>query len=202
MAKEIENADGTKETVFTQEDIATQSATAVEAALKPLQGELEELKRINAARGTDFTAYSKMSEEQKKSYDANTTELLKREETLVGEITSLKTTISEKETNEKNATRNMTLKNIHLDDPASKEKVEKAYAALAGMPEGTQQEIHARAIAAAAVAGIVINPQNPLYTSVNGEAPTQKNKGDYTESDNGKVAADLVRSAMGIQAPK
>lgn len=194
MSKEIENEDGTTEVVYTADEYNAQTNN-----LTARETELEEIKRVNAERGQNFTALSKMSEEEKKTYDANTLNLLKREEVLVNELAGLKTALELKETNEKSVFKNNALNNIHGNDEATKKAIEEKYALLSGMPETTQDEINARAKAAATLAGIQVDPRNPLYSPVSGDAPNYKENKEFTESPEGKEAAGMVAAAMNIK---
>ncbi len=197
MSKEIQNDAGETEIVYTADEYKALEADAGKA--KTLETELAEAKRLIAERGENFTAYSKMSEEERKVYDANTTNLLKREENLLTELAGVKTTLAEKEEKEKTSLKTNALSNIHQGDEATKTKVEAEYALLTGMPETTQDEINARAQKAALLAGIQIDPRNPLYIPVNGEAPMHKDKKEFVETPEGTQAMDMVRDAMGIK---
>lgn len=192
MPKEIET-DGVKETFYTTEEY-----TGKEGELSTLQTKIAELERINATRGEDFKAYSKMSEEEKKVYDANTTNLLKNEEKLRNELSELGEKLTAKEKRENESAKTNALTSIHHDDEASKKILEEKYALLTGMPETTAQEIAARAKEAAKLAGIQVDPRNPLYIPVSGDAPSYKPKGEYVDTPSGKTAADMVRAAMGL----
>lgn len=204
-----EKEDGTEVQAFLPEEVDAKVAEAVAAAqaegktaLEVKEAELAEMKRLNAERGENFTQYSKMTEEQKKAFDANTTNLLKREEALLTEVDSLKTTISKKEETERSASKNGALAAIHGGKEDVKKNLEEQYALLTGMPETTQEEINARASAAARLAGIQIDPRNPLYVPMNGEAPKYKENKEFVETPEGTQAADMVRGAMGLPNPK
>lgn len=204
MSKEIENTDAegnvTKETVYTVDEYKAIEEKA--GQVDKLQTDLAEAQRVNAERAGNFTAYSKMTEEEKKVYDANTTNLLKREEALQTELATMKETITQKELKERELGKTTAMKNIHQGDEATKKKVEDAYGALAGMPETTQEEINARVVAASRVAGIVIDQRNPLYIPVEGEAPKYDPAKEYVETPEGSTAADMVRNAMGLPKAK
>lgn len=195
--KEIETPEGTKETVYTAEEY-----TAKEGELTVLQTKLQDLEKLNATRGEDFKAYSKMSEEEKKVYDANTTNLLKNEELLRNQITDLTGKLTDKEKRENDSAKNNALSSIHRGNEDTKKTLEEKYALLSGMPETTAEEIAARAKEAAKLAGIQIDPRNPLYTGVNGESPVYKPKGEFVETPKGDAAVQAVRDAMGLPTPK
>lgn len=197
MSKEIETPEGTKEVVYTAEEY-----TAKETELGTITKELETLRRVAAEKGENFKKFSQMSEEEKKVFDVNTINLLRREEQLSGEVNDLKTKLTDKEKKDNESAKSFALTNIHHNDEASKKLLEEKYALLSGMPETTPQEISARAKEAAKLAGIQIDPRNPLYSPMSGEAPQYKPKGEYVETPEGKTAADMVRSAMGITPPK
>lgn len=201
MSKEIETVadDGsiTKETFYTAEEYS-----AREIELTAAQTALAEMQRVNAARGEDFKAYSKLSEEEKKVYDANTTNLMKQAEMLENKISELSTTISTKDKRDADAAKTHVLSSLHHGDEAAKTLLEEKYALLSAMPETTPQEIQARANEAAKLAGIQIDPRNPLYTSVNGEAPNYKPNSEYVDTPQGKTALDMARAAMNLPVQK
>lgn len=204
MAETITRDDGTEVVLHTAEELEaakTEGAASVKTELEQVQTQLAEANRINAERGDNFTAYSKMTEEQKKAFDANTTVLLKREEQLLSEVELLKTNLSEKETRERDGVKNNAMLSLHAGDEATKTKLEDAYKNLAGMPESTQEEINKRVSAAARVAGIVIDNRNPLYMTPNGEAPKSGANKEYVDTNEGSQAAAMVREAMGMPDP-
>lgn len=194
MSQEIEKEDGSKEVVY-----STEEYTATENVLKDTQAKLAELEKINATRGDDFKAYSKLSEEEKKAHDANTTNLLKNEEKLRNEISELTTKISDREKREADAVKNHAFSSVHHGDEASKKLIEEKYSLLTGMPESTSEEISARVGAAARLAGIVIDPRNPLYVAINGEAPNYKPNSEYVDTPTGKAALEASRAALGLK---
>lgn len=201
MSKEIEvvNEAGetVKETVYTVEDMAAKDGEYAAA-----QTELTELRRLNTERSQNFTAYSKMSEEEKKVYDANTTTLLKREEALTNQLAEVTNKLSEKDKRDAESSKTTVLNSIHHGDENSKKLLEEKYALLSAMPETTQQEISARASEAAKLAGIQIDPRNPIYTAINGEAPNFKPNSEYVDTPEGKTALDMARAAMNLPIPK
>ena len=79
MAETIEK-DGEEITVYTQQEVDTAKEAAIKEAIGAKEARIAELERLNAERAENFTAYSKMTEEEKKAYDANTVNLLKRDE--------------------------------------------------------------------------------------------------------------------------
>lgn len=201
MAKEIEvvNEAGetVKETVYTADEYK-----GLETNLATKETELVQANKLLAERGENFKSFSKLTEEDKKNYDANTLNLLRVVETLETEITSTKTQLSDKTEKERTSAKTNALNLIHQGDADTKKKLEDEYALLTGMPETTPEEINARAKKAATLAGIQIDPRNPLYTSVNGEAPKVPDNKNYVETPEGAQAAEMVRSAMGITEPK
>lgn len=201
MAKEIEttNDEGEtiKETVYTAEEF-----TAKENELATIQADLVEARRLNVERGDNMKAYSQMSDAEKAGYDANTTVLLKREEELTKQLGELNSKLTDKEKRENESAKNSSLASIHHGDEATKTKLEEKYALLTGMPETTPEEIAARAREAATLAGIQIDPRNPLYSSISGEAPKYKPNQDFTDTDKGKQAAEMARTALGLETPK
>lgn len=201
MSKEIEvvNEAGetVKETVYTADEYK-----GLETNLSTKEAELGEVKRVLAEKGENFTAFSKMTEEQKKVFDVNTLNLLKREEVLMNELEGVKTTLAQKEEREKTSAKTNALNLIHQGDEATKKKVEDEYALLTGMPETTPDEINARARKAATLAGIQIDPRNPLYISVSGEAPKHDANKEYVETPEGSQAAEIVRKSMGLPEAK
>lgn len=197
MSKEIETEGGEKETVYTTEEYS-----AKETELATVQDELKEARRLSAERGENLKSYSQMSESEKAAFDANTTILLKREETLVGQINDLNTKLTDKEKKDNDSTKTSVFTNIHHGDEATKTKLEEKYALLSGMPETNPQEIAARAKEAAVLAGIQLDQRNPLFSTISGEAPTFKPKEEFVETPKGTAAAEAVRKAMGLETPK
>lgn len=197
MSKEIdvvgENGEITKETVYSADEFK-----AANTDLEKTKADLAELQRINATRGEDFKAYSKMTEEEKKVFDANTTNLLKNEEKLVNKIGELETKLTEKEKRDNDASKTSILTSIHHGNEEAKKILEDKYALLSAMPETTPQEIQARSMEAAKLAGIQIDPRNPIYTAISGDAPHYKETKDYVETAEGMQAAEMARAALGL----
>jgi len=197
MSKEIETTNEAgevvKETVFTADEFA-----AKDTEITTMKSELEELKKTNVERSQNFTAYSKMTEEEKKVYDANTINLLKREENLVNQVSELSGKLTEKENKEKDSAKKNALSSIHHGNEETKKAIEEKYAIL-NMPETTVEEINAKAGAAAKLAGIQIDPRNPLYAAFSGEAPVYKDGKEFTDTPKGKEAVDIVKNSMGIK---
>lgn len=201
MAKEIEveNEQGekVKETVY-----STEEYTAKETELTTVRGQLAEAQRISAEKGENFKKFSEMTAEERKVLDVNTINLLKREEQLSTEVSTLTTKLTEKEKRENESAKTNALSSIHHGEEVSKKLLEEKYALLTGMPETTPDEISARAKEAAKLAGIQIDPRNPFYTAINGEAPQYKPKEEFVETPKGAQAAAAVRDAMGLEQPK
>jgi len=193
MSKEIENEDGAKEIVYSQEEY-----TKMETDLKSLQTELEDVKKVNAEKTDNFKAFSKMTEEEKKVYDANTINLLKREEALTNQIGELTTKLSEKEQKEATSAKETAFKSVHLGNEDAKKVLEEKYALLSGMPESTAEEIGKRVLEAAKLAGIQIDTRNPLFQAFNGESPSYKKGEEFTDTQKGKMAMDAARVALGL----
>lgn len=206
MSKTIENEKGEEEIVYTAAELEAAKKEVEEATGKTLaekETELANLRKISAEQKTNFKRYNEMTEAEKAAYDANTTEMLKRMDQTREELEATKKSLAEKEVREKDYTKSSILNKLHGNDDKVKATLESNYAALAGMPENTPEEIGARARAAATLAGIVADPRNPIYTGFSGEAPAVKqDNGDFTETDKGKEAADIVRAAMGLKADK
>lgn len=197
MSKEIEVEGGGKEIVYTADEYK-----AKETELQKTQSDLETAKRISAEKGNNFKKFSEMNDEEKKVLDANQINLLKNEERLISDIEGLKTKLTEKEQKENQSSKNSALLSIHHGEESSKKILEEKYNLLTGMPETTSQEIAARAKEAAKLAGIVVDPRNPLFTHISGDAPNYKPKSEYVDTPEGKTAADMVRSALGIKTDK
>lgn len=195
--------------VFTADEVTAKANEAVEAAkaeattaLQAKEAELAEARKLLAEKNDNFQKYNEMTEEQKKAFDANTTNLLKRIDAATTEVETLKKTLSDKEVRERDSAKTGALSSFHGGKEDVKKVLEEKYALLAAMPETTQEEINARATAAARLAGISIDSRNPLYSPINGEAPRYKDTKEYVETPEGKEAAQLVRQAMGLPEPK
>lgn len=198
MAKEIEvkNEEGeiVKETVYTAEEF-----TAKEGELKTVTEQLTEARKIAAEKGENLKKFSQMSEAERSAFDANTINLLRREEQLSTDVARLTEKLTAKEKRENEAAKNNALSSIHHGDENTKKLLEEKYALLSAMPETTPTEIAARTKEAAKLAGIQIDPRNPLYTGFNGEAPVYKPKKEYVDTPAGTAAADAVRARLGIK---
>lgn len=206
MPQIIESDDGKEIEVFTQEEVKAQAETAVAAAkaeadtvIKAKEEEIEKFKKVSAEKTENFRKYNEMTEEERKAHSENEIIQIRRGDKLEEELGNVKKSLEDKETKEKEYTKTSVLKGYHGDKEDIKKSLEEKYSMLAGMPESTPDEIKARANAAATLAGISIDSRNPLYSSFSGEAPQYKEKTDYVESAEGKVAADLVRQSMGLK---
>ncbi len=213
MPQVIEDNDGKEVEVYTAAELTEQREAAVatakeeakkeaDVAIKAKEEEIEKMKKVSAEKTENFKKYNELTDEQKAAYDANTTELMKRNDKTTAELEEMKTKFAEKETNERNYTKNSVLKNFHGDKEDVKKTIEEKYAILSGMPETTPDEIKARATEAAKLAGISIDSVNPLYQGFNGEAPKYQEAKDFVDSPEGKEKAQMVRDALGIKEPK
>lgn len=178
--------DGKEIEVYTAEEVAQKEA------------EIERLNRLVSEKTENFKKYNEMTKEEREMYDENTLNLIQRNDKLAEEVGGLKETLAQKEARERASAKEGVLKSIHHGVDDVKSKIEEKYAILAGMPEETPEQIQARAIEAAKLAGIAIDTRNPLYVPFTGEAPIYKEKNDYTETAEGKEAADLARQALGL----
>ncbi len=206
MSYKFEPEEGKEIDVFTAEEVEAAAKAREDAAIAKVaaekDAEIEKYKKVSAEKTENFKKYNEMTEEEKKAYDANTVNLIKRGDQQAEKITELETKLSDKEEKEKTSNKNSALKSLHGDIPEVKTKVEEKYALLSGMPETTPEEINARAVAAAQLAGIQIDQRNPLFQSVHGEPPIYKEKTEYAETPEGKEALRLVREATGLPEPK
>lgn len=164
MAKEIENEDGTKETVYTAADMA--------------------------AKDQEIADAKKLADEKTDNFKQFNEKLGKTDE----ELTRVKTQLADKEKLEKESAKTSTAARFHGNNDEIKGKLETNYAALAGMPESTPEEISARMEAAAKLAGISVESRNPLYTPAYGEAPREKAPGAKED--------EFLKSEKGIAAQK
>lgn len=172
MAKEILNEEtGVMETVYTAEEMAAKDA------------QIEEANKIARERGENFSRFND--------------KVAKTEE----ELAAMRTRLEEKEMQERTSARNNSAAKFHGNNDELKQKLDSSYEALAGMPEGTPEEIAGRMEAAARLAGINVQSRNPLYTPTYGEAPQQRqneNKEDeFLKSERGQQAL----KAMGFEEP-
>lgn len=169
MSREIELEDGTKETVYTADEMAAKDKEILDA------------KQLAEDRGKNFNGVNE--------------KITKTEE----EITKLRTDIATRDTNERNAAKTATGMRFHGGKDELKAKVDENYAKLAGMPETTPQEVEARMEAAARLSGISVeSAPNPLYSPIMGEAPQQQAPGakedEFLKSEKGVAA----QKAMGF----
>ena len=205
--KEYFDAEGNKieGTFITQAEAEAKIAAAKEETEKTIvekEAEIQRLSKLNNEKTENFKRYNEMTAEEKAAYDANTTELLRRDDLSQKEIADLRKRLDDKEALEKNSNKTNALTRFHQNNEETKKALEENYALLSAMPETTPEEIHARAQKAARLAGINVDSMNPLYVSINGEAPTYKEKKEYADTPAGEEAAKLVREAMNIPAPK
>jgi multidrug efflux pump subunit AcrA (membrane-fusion protein) len=197
-----ENENGEVITAYTEEERAQALAEAkaeAERAIAEKEAEIERLKKVSAEKTENFKRYNEMTQEEKEAYDANTTNLIKRNDALAEELNQMKTTLTEKEQKEREYSRNSVFEKFHAGDADTKAKIEANYALLAGMPETNPQEIEARAQAAARLAGVATEIPNPIYSSFNGEAPRVPNNTDnFLDTPKGKEAQEVLDKALGI----
>ena len=209
----IENDEGKEIEVFTAEEVETQRTEAVKAreaeimaetgkTLAEKEAEIDRLKKVNIEKTENFRKYNEMTAEERAAHSENELALIKKTDQLTEELSKTSKTLEEKLIADKAAIKNSTLKTLHHDLPEVKEKLEKNYDILSGMPETTPEEINARVAAAARLSGITVDARNPLYQSVTGESPTFKETDTYVETKEGKEAASLVRNAMGLPEEK
>lgn len=198
MSQEIENDAGEMITVYTQEEVEAQATERANKIAAGKDAEIEKLKRVNAEKTENFRKYNEMTEEERAAHSSNELTLIQRSDKLEAELAAEKAARLEREQKEADRVKSSALKTFHNDSPEVKEKLETSYAALAGMPESTPEEITARAQAAARLAGFSIDSRNPLYQSVSGDAPVYKETKNFTDTPEGREAADLSRQALGL----
>ncbi len=202
MAKKFEVEDGKMETFYSAEEIEAAKKAEADRVAAEKDTEIERLKKISAEKTDNFRKYNEMTEEEKKAHSENEIIQIRRNDKLEEELAGVKKVLTEKEERERIYTKDTIMKSIHGDKDDIKKSLEENYAILAGMPETTPDEIRARTMKAANLAGISIESINPLYQPMNGDAPVHKQKDDYVETEAGKTAADLVRQNLNIQQPK
>lgn len=163
--REIENEDGSKETVYSAAEMAAKDQEVADA------------KKLADERGENFSKYNE--------------KVVKTEE----EVAKLRTEIATKEAKDKETARTATAARFHGGNEEIKAKIDVNYAALAGMPESTPEEISARMEAAARLSGIAVESRmNPIYSTVDGAPPQQKAPGAKEE--------EFLKSEKGIAAQK
>lgn len=207
MPIEHEKEDGTKVQALLPEEVEAAKTEAVTAAMTEKETELAKIKedlaaaqRVSVEKTDNFKKFRDLSVDDKKAYDANTLEMMRRADKLEDDLTKEREQRETRETSDRMRNKDNALRNFHGEKEEVKKTLEEKYALLTGMPETTPEEISARAQAAAQLAGISVESRpNPLYQSANGEAPVFKEKKEYTETPKGQEAADLVRQAMGLK---
>ncbi len=198
MPEKITKDDGTEVEMYSKEDYEALATAKTEA-----ETAATEARRVAAEQTTNFKKVNEMSEEEKKAFDANTIALMQRADKTASENEELRQRLDAKEIADKAENKNSIASYYHQGDEKVKTDIEISYAALAGMPETTKEEIGKRYEAAAKLAGIQVNSgPNPLYSPVNGEAPRSKEAKEFVETTKGTEAADMVRAAMGIKKPE
>lgn len=209
MPIEHEKDDGTKVQAFLPEEVETAKNEAVTAAtaakeeeFKKLSEDLAKAQKLVVDKTENFKKFRDLTEDEKKTYDTNTLEMMKRADKLEEDLTTERTTREGREKADRDANKTKALASIHMDKADVKKIVEDNYAVLAGMPETTVEEINARAAAAARMGGIVLDTANPLYQTFTGEAPQYDPNKQYVDTPQGKEASDLVRQAMGLPPVK
>ena len=203
MPIKVTDDDGKEIEAFTAADLEAAKKEIMESHGKTLaekEAEIANLKKVSAEKTENFKKYNDLTEAEKKSFDANTIELMKRNDMTQKQVEELTMKLAEKEKNERDSNKTTILKGLHKDDEKTKKAVEDAYNALSGMPESNQVEIAARASAAAKLAGVQMDPRNPLYSSFSGEAPKSKDEGkDFVDTEKGQEALKIAESALGIK---
>jgi len=209
MSKKIEDDDGNEVEYYSADEVAAKAkeeadrvAAENQAKIADLEAEKVRLEKLNAERGENFKRYNEMTEEERKNFDANTINLIKRGDELQSKLEEVTKKLTEKEQRELESGKTNALKMYHGGNPELETKVKSQYDILSGMPETTPEEIAARAQAAARLAGISVDSANPLYQPMHGEAPNYQPKKEYTDTPEGKEALDLARQAMGLPTPK
>lgn len=191
--------DGNEIIAYTQEEVDARAAEAAKAKEDELVPEIEKLKKVSAEKTEHFKKLNEMTEEERQAHSVNEINILKRNEMLEGELATIKETLTQKETREKNEAKENAFTGICGEDADLRKSIEDNYAVLAGMPETTPSEIKARAEKAATLAGITVDKVNPLYVNIHGEAPTHKEGKEFVETDKGKDALELAREASGFK---
>lgn len=176
--------DGKEIEVFTPEEVAAKDA------------EIERLSKISAEKTENFKKYNEMTQEEREAHSENELNLIRRNDDLETKVNTLTETIAQKEAREKQEAKDKSLKAFHNDLPEVKTKLEEKYALLAGMPEDTTDQIRARTMEAARLAGISIDSRNPIYQHFDGEAPKLQDHKEFVETEKGKEAASLVAEAL------
>lgn len=198
----MEEIDYTKEDGTVIKVVPKEAYDTVAAKATQTEAELTEARRINAEKTTNFQKYNELTEEQKKAYTENEVNMMRRGDDLEEKLNTVTKTLEETNAaNQKNA-KDSVLRNFHLDDDATKAKIEENYALLAAMPETTPTEITARAEKAAIMAGVSVDSRNPLNIPLDGTPPTLKQPKEFVETPKGEEAAAKVRAAMNLPTPK
>lgn len=201
MSQKGEDENGNEIELFTAAELEEQKQAEVARVAAEKDAEIERLKKVSSEKTENFRKYNEMTEEERKSYDANTTNLLIRGDHLEEQVTTLTKTLAEKEERERLNDKTNALAGFHGGSEEVKKTLEEKYALLAAMPETSPQEIFARATEAAKLAGISVDSRNPIYQTVHGAPPVFKERTDFTDTNEGKAAADVVREAMGLPKP-
>lgn len=209
MSQKIQDDEGNEIEVYTQAELEQQKNDAITAlklehdgVIKGKDTEIGDLKKVSAEKTENFKKYNEMSKEEQAKYDANTVELLKRNDKNEIEMADLRKRLEERDTRDSQNAKNTALGAIHGGKEDVKKLLEEKYALLAAMPETSPEDVKARAEAAAKLAGISVDSVNPLYQRFDGEAPKIKDQKDYLDTPEGKSAADIVRQALNIKEQK
>lgn len=202
MSETITREDGTEVTLYTEEEVSAKAKEAADATAAEKDAEITRLAKVSAEKTENFRRYNEMTEEEKKAYDANTVSLMKRGDQLEDDLKKEREIREAREVADRDRTKNTALKGFHAGSEDAKKTIEEKYALLSGMPEGTPEEIQARATEAAKLAGISVDSRNPLYVSIHGEAPQYKANKEYVETPEGKEDLAAVRAAMGLPEAK
>lgn len=184
-------------------EVAEEYKSALDKANEDLVAkgqEVENLKRVNAEKTMNFQKYNELTEEQKKAYNQNEVELLRRGDLLEEKLTQTTQELEAMKNQSKAEKKASVMRSIHQGNAELEKVLDENYNKL-NMPDGTPEEIAARARAAAALSGITVDPRNPLFIPIDGEAPTFKEGKEYVDTPEGNTAADMVRGAMGIKKP-
>lgn len=205
MSKEVENEDGSKETLYTAAEIEAAKTEAIAPLTKTVEeskAEIDRLSKLNIDKTANFKKYNELTEAERAAYSENDLIQIKRNDALETELGTLKETLAQKEQREKDSAKISAITRFAGDKAEIKTAIEEKYALLAGMPETTPEQISARTTAAAHLAGISLDSRVPIYQHFDGAAPEYKKNDDFTETDKGKEQVEMLRESLGIPKKK
>lgn len=182
--------------VFTPDEVAAKDAAMAEkeTALATANGELEKERRVSAEKSDNIKRLRDMSDEEKSKLSQEQIEQRKIAEKALDEAESAKAELKKEREEKENLKKENFLERFSGGNADLRKKLEENFNII---DSGKEPDLEKRMGAAAAMAGINMNPKNPLTQEIFGQAPTEKQKSEKDDFLKGDKAAAAFK-AMGI----